>query len=59
MNNPRIKGVPCAAGLYRRQDAHFVRVAATEYLPDVDDLVQAAALPAVAASIHPDANGGG
>jgi hypothetical protein len=41
VNNPRIKGVACAAGLYRRQDGRFVRVAGTEHLPDVDDLVQA------------------
>ncbi len=46
VNNPRIKGVPCAAGLYRRQRGRFERVAATEHLPDVDDLVQTAALPA-------------
>ena len=45
VNNPRIKGVPCAAALYRRQAARFVRVAATDYLPDVDNLVQAATLP--------------
>jgi hypothetical protein len=45
VNNPRIKGLPCAAALYRRQAARFVRVAATDSLPDVDDLVQAATLP--------------
>ncbi|MET0866039.1 MAG: hypothetical protein ABWZ98_17035 [Nakamurella sp.] len=43
VNNPRIKGVPCAAGLYRRQDSRFVRVDATDHLPDVDDLVLATA----------------
>ncbi|MET0966898.1 MAG: hypothetical protein ABWZ02_10895, partial [Nakamurella sp.] len=45
VNNPRVKGVPCAAGLYRRQDGRFVRLDETEHLPDVDDLVRAASLP--------------
>jgi len=47
VNNPRIKGVPCAGGLYRRQDGRFERVAATDHLPDVDDLVLAATAPTV------------
>jgi len=42
VNNPRVKGVPCAAGLYRRQDGRFVRLDETDHLPDVDDLVRAA-----------------
>ena len=56
VNNPRIKGVPCAAALYRRQAACFVRVAATDNLPDVDDLVQAATLPVFAVPAHPQAS---
>ena len=56
VNNPRIKGVPCAAALYRRQAARFVRVAATDHLPDVDNLVQAATLPIMLCP-HPEASG--
>ena len=44
VNNPRVKGVPCAAGLYRRQGGRFVRLDETDHLPDVDDLVRMAGL---------------
>ena len=50
VNNPRIEGVQCEGGLYRRSAGRFETVATTDHVPDVDDLVRAATLKVVESS---------
>jgi len=56
VNNPRIKGCRARQRCTAGKAARFVRVAATDYLPDVDNLVQAATLPIMLCP-HPEASG--
>ena len=51
--DPSVVADPAAspAALYRRRDGRFTRVAGTDILPDVDDLVLEAALARAAGTI--------
>jgi hypothetical protein len=46
VNNPRVAGIACEGGLYRRSSERFDLVATTEHPPDVDGLVRSVTLGA-------------
>ena len=47
LDNPRVEGIDLRAGLYRRADGRFVRVAETEHPPEIADLLGSPELAAV------------